>query len=134
MELLARMYTDGNDAYHSPVALTDLHQTSDINTCVERFFDLQSRAPALSDAEAHFALVCGLRPDVQVHMLGQHHVTSLAAAPEKLRVYSHARRGLSYASDTPAGFGSSLDARAPMDLDHHSSSRQMFNNLRSDRS
>ena len=82
-------------------------QKSDIDTSVERFLDLHSRVLDFPDAEARFALIRGLKPEVQVHMLGQHHVTSLASALEELRVYSHARRGIPYASGTRANFGSS---------------------------
>ena len=133
MEILARRYTDGNDAYHFRAVLADLRQTSDIDTYVERFLDLHSSVPDLPDAEARFALVRGLKPEVQVHMLGQHHVTSLAAALEELRVYSHTRRGIPYASGSRADFGSSLDTRYDVDLDHHNSSRPRFNNLRPER-
>ena len=46
-----------------------------------------------SQAEAKSALVKGLKPKVEIHMLGQHHVNTLAEALEELRVYGHARRG-----------------------------------------
>ena len=133
MVILVRRHTDDNGVFHFRAALADLRQTSDIDTYVERFLD-HSRVPDLPDAEARFALVRGPKPEVHVHMLGQHHVTSLAAALEELRVYSHARRGNPYVSGTRADFGSSLDTRAPMDLDHHNSSRQRFSNLRPERS
>ena len=63
-------------------------------------------------------------------MLGQHHVTSPATALEELRVNSHARRGI-HPTGSRADFGSTLDTRAPMDLDQRLTSRQLFNNLRS---
>ena len=47
---------------------------------MDRFLDLSSRVPNLPDAEAKFALVKGLNAEVQIHMLGQHHVNSLAEA------------------------------------------------------
>jgi hypothetical protein len=68
---------------------------------------------------------------VQVHMLGQHHVTSLTAALEELRVYAHARRSTTHASGTRADFGSAL--ATPMDLDSHRSSKPRLNNVRSSR-
>ena len=76
------------------ITIAQLWQTGDIDAYVDRFLELQSRVPNLPDKEARFALVRGLKPQVQVHMLGQHHVTSLAAALEELRVYSLARRGI----------------------------------------
>ena len=102
-----RWCTDGNAAYHFRAGLADLRKTSDIDTYVERFLDLHFRVPDLPDSEARFALVRGPNPEVQVHMFGRHHVTSLAADLEELRVYSHARRGIPYASGTRANFGSS---------------------------
>ena len=62
-------------------------------------------------------------------MLGQHHVTSLAAALEALRVYSCAAEEF----PTPLAPELFLDLpwmRALVDLHHHNSSRQRFNNLR----
>jgi hypothetical protein len=69
---------------------------------------------------------------VQVHMLGQHHVNTLAEALEELRVYGHARRGARPATGTRADFGSSLST--PMDLDSHQTSRNRLNNVQSFRS
>ena len=82
MDALAHRYTDGNDAYHYRAALADLWQTGDIDAYADRFLELQSRVHNLPDEEARFALVRGLKSEVQVHMLGQHHVTSLPAALE----------------------------------------------------
>ena len=84
MQVLTRRYTDGNDEFHYRAALVSNTQTGD------RFLDLSSRVPTLSDTNARFALVNGHKPEVQVHMLGQHHCTTLAAALEELRVYGHA--------------------------------------------
>ena len=91
MQVLTRRYTDGNDEFHYRSALTTNRQTGDLDAYVDRFLDLSSRVATLSDTEARFALVNGLKPEVQVHMLGQHHCTTLAAALEELRVYGHAR-------------------------------------------
>ena len=49
---------------------------------LSRFPGLHSRVPDLPDAETRLALVRGLNPEVQVHVLRQHHVTSLVAALE----------------------------------------------------
>ena len=90
---LTRLYTDGNDEFHYRNALSENRQTGSIEDYVIRFIDLYSRVPNLPDADAKFALVKGLKPEVQIHMLGQHHVNSPAEALEELRVYGHARRG-----------------------------------------
>ena len=82
MDALARRHTDDNDAYHYRAALADLRPTGDIDAYVDRYLELQSRVPNLPDEEARFALVRGPKPELQVHMLGQHHVTSLHAALE----------------------------------------------------
>ena len=80
MQVLTRRYTDGNEEFHYRAALVSNRQTGDIDAYVDRFLDLSSRVPTLTDTEARFALVNGLKPEVQVHMLGQHHCTNLAAA------------------------------------------------------
>ena len=90
---------------------------------MDRFLDLSSRVSNLPDAEAKFALVKGLKPEVQIHMLGQHHVNSLAETLEELRVYGHARRG-THTTGTRADVGTSLSA--PMDLDLHESNSSHF--------
>ena len=97
-------------------------QTGDLDAYVDRFLDLSSRVPTLSDTEARFALVNGLKTEVQVHVLGLHHCATLAAALEELRVYGHARRG-AHPTGSRADFGSSLDTRAPMELDQLFTSR-----------
>ena len=93
MRNLTRRYTDGNDEFHYRNALSVNRQTKSIGDYVDRFLDLSSRVPNLPDAEAKFALVKGLKLEVQIHVLGQYHVNSLAEAPEELRVYGHASRG-----------------------------------------
>ena len=105
MQVLTRRYTDGNDEFHYRSVLITNRQTGDLDAYVDRFLDLSSRVPTLSDTEARFALVNGLKPEVQVHMLGQHHCTTLAAALEELRVYGHARRG-AHPTGVRADFGS----------------------------
>ena len=86
MQVLTRSYMDGNDEFHSRAALVSNRQTGDLDGYVDRFLDLSSRVPTLSDTEARFALVNGLKTEVQVHVLGLHHCTTLAAALEELRV------------------------------------------------
>ena len=78
----------------------------------DRFLDLSSRVPTLSDTEARFALVNILNTEVQVHMLGQHHCPTFAAAMEELRVYGHAQRG-SHPTGYRANFGSPLLIPSP---------------------
>ena len=123
MRNITRRYTDGNDEFHCRNALSENRQTGSIEDYVDRFLVLSSRVQNLPDAEAKFALVKGLKPEVQIHMLGQHHVNPLAEALEELRVYGHARRG-THTTGTRADFGTSFSA--PMDLDLHESSPSHF--------
>ena len=60
---------------------------------MEEFQNLTSRIPGLRDEEAKFELIKGLKPEIQIHMIGQHHVDSLEAALEEFRIHGHARRG-----------------------------------------
>ena len=104
-------------------------RTDDLDAYVDKFLELQSRVPDLTGAESRFALVNGILPAVQVHVLGQHHCDTLAEALPELRVYSHARRGahptrVDFA--TSYDFGTSLGGSSlaqPVDHDTHVAAR-----------
>ena len=64
MQVFTRRYTEGNDEFHYRAALVSSKQTGDLDAYVDRFLDLSSRVPTLSDTEARFALVNGLKPEV----------------------------------------------------------------------
>ena len=70
-----------------------VRKTGSIQDYVDRFLDPSSRLPNLADAVAKYALINGLKSEVQIHLLGQAHVTTLREALAELRVYAQARRG-----------------------------------------
>ena len=101
-------FTDGNDEFLHRVALGENRQTGSIEDYVDRFLDLSSRLPNLADAEAKYALTNGLKSEVQIHLLGQAHVTTLREALSELRVYAQARRGARPTTGSRADFGTAL--------------------------
>ena len=82
---------------------------------MDRFLDLSSRLSNPADAEAKYALVNGLKPEVEIHLLGQAHVTTLREALAELRVYAQARRGAIPTTGSRADFGTAIGP-TPMEL------------------
>ena len=80
------------------------------------FLDLSSRLPDLADAEAKCALINGLKSEVQIHLLGQAHVTTHREALAELRVYAQARRGARPTTGSRADTGTVIGP-TPMELD-----------------
>ena len=130
MTALTTRFTDGNDEFHYRVALGENRQTGSIQDYVDRFLDLSSRLPNLADAEAKYALISGLKSEVQIHLLGQAHVTTLREALAELRVYAQARRGARPTTGSRADFGTAIGP-THMELDAHRSSRQRLTNTQS---
>ena len=97
---------------------------------MDRFLDISSRLPNLADAEAKYALINGLKSEVQIHLLGQTHVTTLREALAELRVYAQARRGARPTTGSRADFGTAIGP-TPMELGAHRSSRQRLTNTQS---
>ena len=93
MTALTTSFTDGNDEFHYRVALGENRQTWSIEDYVDRFLDLSSKLPNLADAEAKYALINGLKSEVQIHLLGQSHGPTLREALAELRVHAQARQG-----------------------------------------
>ena len=69
MTALTIRFTDRNDEFHYRVALGENRQPWLIEDYVDRFLDLSSRLPNLAGAEAKYALMNGLKSQVQIHLL-----------------------------------------------------------------
>ena len=132
MTALTTSFTDGNDEFHYRVALGENRQTGSIEDYVDRFQHLSSRLPNLADAEANHALLNGLKSGVQIHLLGQAHVTTHREALAELRVHAQARRGARPTTGSRADFGTAIGP-TPMELGAHQSSRQRLTNTQSQR-
>ena len=82
---------------------------------MDRFLDLSSRLPKLAEAEAKYAFINGQKSEVQIHLLGQAHVTKLREALAELRVYAQARRGARPTTGSRADFGTAIGP-TPLEL------------------